>query len=104
MLHIVLDFEAFVAKLLSIDTFSTSSISLGKVTTLSHESRNDTMKQACLEVQHLATLSSACLSRAKLPEVLNSSWNNVLEEFEHNSAFRLVRNAYVEVDSWVRDT
>ena len=104
MLCTVLDFEAFVAKLLSVDTFSTSTVPLGEVATLSHEARNNAMKQTCLEVEHLTGLSSACLPRAKLPEVLNSSWNNVLEEFEHNSAFRLVSNAYVEVDSWIRDT
>ena len=53
MLRTVLDLEALVAKLLTIDAFSSSTVSLGKVATLSHKARNDAMKQRSLEVEHL---------------------------------------------------
>lgn len=46
----VLLLEVLVRELLTIDRFSTSSISTREVTTLDHEVRDDTMEFAALEV------------------------------------------------------
>lgn len=50
----VLELEVLVLKLSSIDTLSTSAISSGEVTTLTHELRDDAVEFAALVVKGLA--------------------------------------------------
>lgn len=51
------ELEVFISKLGSVDGFSTSSIVVGKVSSLAHEARNDAMEAASLEAKSF--LSSA---------------------------------------------
>ena len=44
-------FEALIGETISINRFSSSSISSGKITTLAHEVRNDTMEFATFEMK-----------------------------------------------------
>ena len=50
----VLDGEIFIVELVTIDGLTTSAVSGGEVTTLSHESLDDTVERAALEVERLA--------------------------------------------------
>mmetsp|Transcript_91006 Transcript_91006/g.125476 ORF Transcript_91006/g.125476 Transcript_91006/m.125476 type:complete len:206 (-) Transcript_91006:17-634(-) len=89
-------FEVFITKLGSINTFSASSIELSEITTLSHESRNNSMEDTLTVVKHLSANTSASFTSAKLSEILCSSWSNILEELHDNGALFNTANANIK--------
>ena len=54
MLLGVFDLETFIAELLPENALSTSAIAFGEVSSLGHESGDDAMKSAILEMKHLS--------------------------------------------------
>jgi hypothetical protein len=46
-------FEVLISEFLAIDTFASSTISMGEVATLAHEARNDPVERAALESKAL---------------------------------------------------
>ena len=62
--------EVLVVEFSSVDGLSTSSVSFGEVTTLGHESWNDSVETASLEVEGLSGLTNSLLSSAESSEVL----------------------------------
>ena len=68
----VLVSEILIGKIWAVDGLSTSAISGGEVTTLSHEIWNDSVECASLEMKWLTACSNTLFSSAKLAEVLRS--------------------------------
>ena len=66
----VLDDKVLVFEGASVNRLSTCAISMRKITSLSHEVRDDPMEKAVLVAQFLATSALASLSCAQSPEVL----------------------------------
>eukprot|EP00357_Protocruzia_adherens_P029815 CAMPEP_0115005988 /NCGR_PEP_ID=MMETSP0216-20121206/20215_1 /TAXON_ID=223996 /ORGANISM="Protocruzia adherens, Strain Boccale" /LENGTH=161 /DNA_ID=CAMNT_0002372451 /DNA_START=1296 /DNA_END=1781 /DNA_ORIENTATION=- len=64
--------EVLIVELSTIDRFTSGSISAGEVTTLSHESGNNTMEFGSLVVQGLAGTGLASITNAQSSEVLRS--------------------------------
>jgi len=87
----VLELEVLIGELLAIDGLSTSSVVVGKVTTLEHELGNDTVEDGVLE-------AVAVLTSAELAEVPCGLWGNAVLELEHNLAGGLATNGDIEED------
>ena len=66
--------QVFVSELVSIDAFSTSSVTASEITTLCHEPCDDSVEGASFEVKRLSLASLAFLSSAEGSEVLSSVW------------------------------
>jgi len=99
----VLELEVFIGKLRSVNRFAPSSIKVSEVTTLHHETFNNSVEDAALVVQRLAReLAPTSLSCAELSEVLRGSGHDVLEKLHDNSAFGLSVDLDVEKYSRVR--
>jgi hypothetical protein len=94
--------EVLVSELGSVDRLSTSSISCGKIASLDHELRNDTvtkistipfknspMEGRSLVMQRLSGLSSSFFTGAQSAEVLGSLWDDVVVQLERNTSSRL---------------
>ena len=77
--------EVLIVELGAIDGLSTGTVSSGEVTTLSHESWDDSVELAVLEVKSLARFAVSLLSSAQCSEVLSCQWGGVSEELEHNT-------------------
>ena len=69
----MLDFEVFVFKLVSVDGFSSGSVVVGEVTSLAHESRDDT-------VEGRSSKAESLLSSAKSTEVLSCLGDNIAKK------------------------
>ena len=69
--------EVFIPELGTIDGFASSTIALGEITSLTHEARDDPMKDAAQEVQALSRLALAVLPGAERPKVLRSLGHHV---------------------------
>jgi hypothetical protein len=66
----VLQLEVLIGELSSVDALSTSTVVVGEVSTLAHETRNDTVERRSLE-------SESRFSSAELTEVLGGLGDNV---------------------------
>jgi len=87
---VVFVYEILVVKFVSIDGFATSAVLVGKVSTLSHELRNDSVEWAALK-------SKSFFASAKGTEVF-CGLRNVSIELHCNPAGFLVTDVYVEED------
>lgn len=67
----VLQLEVLIGELLSIDGFTSGSVSSSEVTTLDHEVGNNPMEDRSLVVQRLSALSDSLFSSAQSTEVLH---------------------------------
>ena len=94
---LVLVYEVLIGESLSVDGGSTSSVSGGEITSLSHELRNDSVESASLEVESLTLWSAALLTCAESSEVLRGLWS-VSCEVHSDSAGSLTANGNVEED------
>lgn len=62
--------EVFIFKLIAIDGFATSAIVVSEVATLTHEVRDDTVKNASF-------ISISLLTSAQRTKILSRFWNNI---------------------------
>lgn len=67
----VLPHKVLICKLCSVDGLASGTIAVREVTTLAHETRNDTVKVRALEVEGLPQLSDSFLASAQGPEVFS---------------------------------
>ena len=94
---LVLVYEVLIGESLSVDGGSTSSVSGGEITSLSHELRNDSVESASLEVESLTLWGAALLTCAESSEVIRGLWS-VSHEIHSDSAGSLTANGNVEED------
>ena len=90
--------EVLVVEAASVDGLTTTAVSTGEVTALSHEAWDDTVELGSLEVEVLALLAHALLSSAEASEVLSGGWGGVSVELHDNSTGSLATNSDVEED------
>jgi hypothetical protein len=87
----MLELKVFVGKLAAVDTLSSGTIVVGKVTSLTHESRNDTMKAAPGKTE-------ALLAGTERPKVLGRLGNDVAAKFHDDTSSGLAANGNVKVN------
>jgi len=85
----VLEFEVLVIELIAINGLATSTVALGKVTTLKHEVRDNAMESR-------ARIAIAFFASAELFEVIRGVGNDVLEKMEIDAAGRLAVDIHIE--------
>lgn len=85
----VLSDEVFVGKFLAVDRFSSGTVLSGEVTTLAHETWNDS-------VEWTAFVAHTFFSGAESSEVLNSFWYSVVVHVERDSAGGLATDGHIE--------
>ena len=90
--------QVLVSEFVAIDALSTSSIAASEITTLCHESCDDSVEGASLEVEGLSLTSLAFLSSAEGSEVLSSIWVCICTQFHGDSASCLATDGDVEVN------
>ena len=93
--------QVLVSELVTIDAFSTSSIAASEITTLCHESCDDSVEGASFVVERLSLSSLAFLSSAEGSEVLSSIWVSISTQFHGDSASCLATDGDVEVNLWI---
>jgi len=98
----VLELEVLISELLSVDGLTSCSISIGEVSTLTHEIGNNSVEDAALEVKGLSSLSCSLLTSAKSTEVLSSLGYYVSKELHYNPALWAAADGDFEEHSWVR--
>ena len=74
--------KVFISEFLSINTFSTSTVTRSKISSLSHELGDDSVEGAVLE-------SESLFAGAQCSEVLCGLGDHVGEQLEHHSAHLL---------------
>merc|ERR1719323_7937 len=77
--------EILVLELHSIDRLPACSVASGEISALTHETRNDTVKAAPLEMQRFPRLSDALLSSTESAKILRGLRSDVLPELHHNA-------------------
>lgn len=78
------------SKLLSVDRFTTGTVTLGEVTALKHEVWNYTMEGRTL-------VSESVLASRELTEVFRGLGNDIVVQLEDDPASRLVVNSDIEL-------
>jgi hypothetical protein len=81
------DGEVLISKFGSINRNTTSSVLIGKVSSLSHKISNNSMEWTSFIVKFDTTWSSTFLSSAEGSEVLGSLRDNIIKELEFNDSF-----------------
>jgi len=94
----VVQFEALIVKLLAVDGFSTSAVTLGEVATLSHEAGDDSVELAALVAQRDASSGIASGTSGELGEVVGSQRHRVAIEAEDDAASILSIDFQIEED------
>ena len=87
----MLELKVLVGKLVSVDTLSSGAIMVGKVTSLTHESRNDAVKAA-------ASISKALFASTKSTKVLCRLGNHVATKLHNDTSSGLAANGNVKVN------
>jgi hypothetical protein len=90
--------EVLIRKLLAVDGLAAGAVAAGEVATLKHELRDDAVEDAALEVQRLATLAHALLTRAEGAEVLDRLGHSLAVQIHDDAASGLRVNLNVEED------
>jgi len=90
----VLELEVFVGKLLAVDGFPTSSVLAGKVATLAHELRDDTVERGSF-------VPEALFTGAQGAEVFRGLWDHVGAEGHFDATQGLAVGSDVEETDWV---
>ena len=75
----VLQLEVFIRELLAVNAFASSTISVGEVTTLNHEVRNNTVENGVLVMKRLARFTNALFTSTQSTEVFDSLGNSLTE-------------------------
>ena len=91
---LVLQGEVLILELLSIDALSTSAITLGEVTALTHEPWNNAMKFTSFEAKALFT-------GAKGSEVLCCLWDNIRTQLHGHFSRGLASDGDIEENLWM---
>ena len=94
----MLQIEVLVVELVSIDGLATSAVSVGEVAALGHESGDNAVELASLEVEVFARVALAGGSVSESGEVLGSLGHGVTEHSHDDAASRLTVDLNVEVD------
>ena len=94
----VLELEVLISELLAVDGLTTSSVTLGEVSSLEHEVGDHTVEDGSLEVEGLSGLSGSLLTSAESAEVLGSEGDDVSEELEDDAASSLSLDGDIEED------
>ena len=97
----VFQIEVLICKLQAIDGLSSSTISSGEISTLSHEIFDDTMEWWSLVAKWLSRFTHALLTSAKGSEVLSSLWHLVSVQLNDDSASQLLANGDIKENVWV---
>jgi len=96
----MLQFEVLVPELFTVNAFSTCSIEGSEVTTLGHETANDSVENRTLEMQRLsAEWALAFLSGAETSEVLSCLGNDVSKEFHLDALLDFFSDFDVEINT-----
>ena len=82
-------------KLFTVDRFATSAISSGKVASLEHELRDDT-------VEGRSFVSESVLASSELTEVACGLGDFIVVEFEDDAALRLAVDGDIELRRWIQ--
>mmetsp|Transcript_28683 Transcript_28683/g.82417 ORF Transcript_28683/g.82417 Transcript_28683/m.82417 type:complete len:244 (-) Transcript_28683:38-769(-) len=93
----VLQLEALILELGTVDTLSAGAIAAGEVTTLEHEVGDDAVELAALEMQRLARLADALAARAQVHKVLDGLGDHAAEEPDRDALGGLVPDLDVKV-------
>mmetsp|Transcript_62401 Transcript_62401/g.71567 ORF Transcript_62401/g.71567 Transcript_62401/m.71567 type:complete len:201 (+) Transcript_62401:2354-2956(+) len=94
----VLQAEVFIFEFVSINRFTSSSVSSGKVTTLDHEVGDDSVEGRSLEVQGLSSNSGSILTSGEGSEVLNSLGDILTEQSQNDSTSFFTVDFNIEKD------
>ena len=94
----MLELEVLVVEAGAIDAFTTSSITVSEVTTLSHEARNNSVEVRALEVKSLSSVSDTFLTGAKSTDILSGLRNSLAKEAEDNTSSLLTVNFDIKED------
>lgn len=98
----MLQCEVFIRKSARcVDRLAAPPVPKSDVTTAAHETFRHTVEDRVHEVQLLAVLAHAALTRAEHAEVLGGAGHDVAEELENDAALSLARNAHVHEDGGV---
>ena len=89
--------QSLICEFVTIDTLSSSTISNREVTSLCHESRNDSMECASLVMKIFTTFSSSFFSSAEGSEIFSSYWVLCSIKSDCNSASCLTSDCNVKV-------
>eukprot|EP00051_Salpingoeca_urceolata_P027844 m.483572 g.483572 ORF g.483572 m.483572 type:complete len:396 (-) comp22984_c0_seq1:55-1242(-) len=92
----VLDLKVFIVKLFPVNRFAPRPVLRRKVTTLAHETGDDTVKGAALVVQRLARCARPLFAGAQGAKVFSSLWDDIGVELEDNAALKLAADRDVE--------
>ena len=91
-------FEVLVLEFMSKDGLSACSIESREITSLSHKSRDDAMKDAVFEPKRLTRPALSLLSSTESPEVLCCGWSDILEQLKLDSS-GMVSDLHVKVNA-----
>ena len=94
---VVLVDEVLIGELSSVDGLTTGTVSDGEVTTLGHESRDDSVPDTSLEVEGLSRFTDTLLTGAESSEVIGGL-GGVGSEFHFDSAGSLSADGDVKED------
>jgi hypothetical protein len=88
--------KVLILKLLAIDRFTSSSISVCKVTTLDHELLDNTVEDGAFKVEGLSSLAFTLFTSSQGSEVFCCFGNNIGPQFNHNATCWLSADGDVE--------
>ena len=75
----MLQLEVLVSELLAVNAFATRTVTVCEITTLNHETGDDTMEDGALVMKRLAGLANTLLTGTQSTEILNSLRNSLTE-------------------------
>ena len=94
----MLEVKVLISELVSVDGFSSSSVSKSEVSSLSHELRDDSVEGGVFVVEGLSRLSYTLLSGTESSEILSSLRNDITEESKGDSLGFLSVNGDIKED------
>ena len=93
--------EVLICEFISVDWFSSGTVSSGEISSLSHEFRDNSMEWTSFVVKWLSLFTNSFFSSTESPEVLSCLWAFISEKFNSDSAGVLSTNGDIEEDFWV---
>ncbi len=91
------DGKIFICKLFAVDAFPTSTVMIGKVSTLDHKVLNNSMEGAPLVMERFAQLAVTLFTRAQTSEVLGRPRGNILIQLHNDPAKGFISMFQVKV-------
>jgi hypothetical protein len=92
----MLEDKVFVVKLIAVDGFAPCAVTTGKISTLTHKTRNNAMEAGSLEMQWLMTASLTAFSGTQGPKIVSGFGSHILSPFHDNAADGDVTNGDVK--------